>query len=216
MARKKFTDYEIKLMKEISINLKKIIMLKGITQLELSERTGIASSTISDYVNGRTLMSMGNLQILSDTLKISKSDIFPDLFEQYPRFREIPLIGTICAGNGLLADQNIEEYIHYPFPNKKQPDYALRVKGDSMINIGIEDGDIVYMRHAQWADHNGQLVAALVNDSEEGFLKRIHWSENESQIKLTSENDKYEPRLYVPNQIQICGIYMGHFKIKDI
>lgn len=93
-------------------------MLKGITQLELSERTGVASSTISDYVNGRTLMSMGNLQIISDTLKIAKSDIFPDLFEQHPRFREIPLLGTICAGNGLLADQNIEEYIHYPFPNK--------------------------------------------------------------------------------------------------
>lgn len=85
-----------------------------------------------------------------------------------------------------------------------------------MINIGITDGDIVYMRHAQWAEHNGQLVAALVNDSEEGFLKRIHWSENDSQIKLSPENDDYEAKFYVPNQIQICGIYMGHFKISDI
>lgn len=216
LARKKFTEYEIGLMKEISVNLKKILLLKDITQLEMSERTGIASSTISDYVNGRTLMSMGNLQLISDTLKIAKSDIFPDLFDQKPAFKEIPLIGTICAGNGLLADQNVEEYIHFPFPKKKQPDYALRVKGDSMLKVGIEDGDIVYMRHAQWADHNGQIVAALVNDGEDGMLKRIHWTENDSQIKLAPENDEYEAKMYYPNQIQICGVYMGHFKFSDI
>ncbi|MNB71349.1 LexA repressor [compost metagenome] len=214
MARKKYSEVEKELMKEVSNNLKKIVSLKGLTQTELSERTGIPTSTISDYMNAKTMISMGNLEYIAYGLNVRKSDIFPS-FSQDPFHKDIPLIGTICAGDGLLADQNIEEYIHYPFPQKKQPDYALRVKGDSMKDAGIDDGDIVYMKYAQWADFNGQIVAALVNEKEDGMLKRIEWTLDEPKIKLIPENKKYETKSYFPNQIQICGVYMGHFKSAD-
>ncbi len=84
-----------------------------------------------------------------------------------------------------------------------------------MINAGIEDGDVVYFRKAPWAENNGQIVAVIVNDQEEGMLKRIKWSEGSPAISLVPENDKYEIKEVYPNEITICGLYMGHFKTID-
>lgn len=217
MARKKYTEFEQQLMNDIAVNLKRVLKLRGVLQTELSEKTGLPTSTISDYVNANTLMSPGNLQKISDALNVSKADIDTSLkdISGEPIYKNIPLIGTICAGDGLLADQNIEDYIHYPFANKRQPDYALRVKGNSMIGIGIEDGDIVYMRYAQWAEHNGQIVAALINNEENATLKRMKWSDESPKIELVPENPDYNTIQVSPNEVKVCGVYMGHFKSEE-
>ena len=81
-----------------------------------------------------------------------------------------------------------------------------------MLGAGIEDGDIVYFKKASWADYNGQIVAALINDQEDGTLKRIRWSADSPLIRLEPENDKYNVIEVLPNQVTICGVYMGHFK----
>lgn len=143
--------------------------------------------------------------------KANYEDAMSDPGLYSPNILNIPLIGTICAGDGLLAESNIEEYISYPFQSKRQPDYALRVKGDSMIDAGIEDGAVVYIREAQWAEHNGQIVAAVVNEGEDGMLKRMRWTEGSPVVRLVPENDSYETLELLPNQIQVCGVYMGHF-----
>jgi repressor LexA len=198
------------MIKDISVNLKRILFLKGTSQTELSDRTGLSTSTISDYVLGKTLMSPGNLQKIADALGALKSDINSAFKKARPN--AIPIIGTICAGEGLLAEQNVEEYINYPLPDARQPDYALRVKGDSMTGAGIESGDIVYLRYAQWADHNGQIVAALINGDEEGTLKRIKWSEGSPNIQLMPENGNHKIIEVLPNEVRVCGVYMGHFR----
>ena len=210
MARKKYSETELNMMKAMSINLKKIMSLKGLTQAELVESTGLPKSTVSDYVNGKTLMSAGNLQKMADALEVLKSDINPYLTKV--AHKPIPLIGTICAGDGLLAEQNIEDYVHYPLQTNKQPDYALRVNGNSMISAGIQSGDIVFMRYAQWADFNGQIVAALINNDEQGTLKRMKWTEGDPHILLIPENDDFQIIKVLPNQLHICGVYMGHFR----
>lgn len=210
MARSKYTEVELGMIKDISVNLKRILFLKGISQTELSDKTGLSTSTISDYVLGKTLMSPGNLQKISDALNVLKSDI--NMAFKKARPNSIPIIGTICAGDGLLAEQNVEEYINFPLVDSRQPDYALRVRGDSMIGAGISSGDIVYMRYAQWADHNGQIVAALINGDEEGTLKRIKWSEESPHINLVPENKDYKTIVVLPNQVHVCGVYMGHFR----
>ena len=211
MARSKYTEVELDMIKDISVNLKWILHLRGISQTDLSNKTGLSTSTISDYVLAKTLMSPGNLQKISDALNIPKTDINSSL-KKAQSYRSIPLVGTICAGEGLLAEQNVEDYIHYPLLSNRQPDFALRVKGDSMTGAGIESGDIVYMRHAQWADHNGQIVAALINGDEDGTLKRIRWTEGSPQIKLVPENSKHKTIEVLPNQVRVCGVYMGHFR----
>ena len=214
MARSKYTEVELSMIKDISGNLKQILHLKGVSQTDLSNKTGLPTSTISDYVNGKTLVPPGNLQKIADSLNVLKSDI-NSLFKKAQSYKSIPLIGTICAGEGLLAEQNIEDYIHYPFQDNRQPDYALRVKCDSMVGAGIESGDIVFMRYAQWADYNGQIVAALINNDKEGTLNRIKWSEGSPNIKLVPENSKHKVIEVLPNQVRVYGVYMGHFRAEN-
>ncbi|SLJ94593.1 MULTISPECIES: LexA family protein [unclassified Paenibacillus] len=217
MERGKHTEFELKIRSAIADNLKRLIKENKLSQRKLSEITGIPTSTLSDYVNARSLALPGNVQKLALALGVPKHKIDPSYGESIDvpieSASKIPLVGTICAGDGLLADNNIEEYIYYPFPNKRQPDFALRVKGKSMIGAGINDGDIVYMKKAHWAENNGQIVAALLNNSDEGVLKRMKWSEGDPFISLIPENEQFEPIVALPNEIKICGVYMGHFNI---
>ena len=194
--------------KEVINEIKKLREARGWSLDELSRRVGVAKSTLSRYESGQREFPINDIGQYADVFGVSVES----LLGIKKSTSTIPLIGTICAGDGLLAEQNIEEYVHYPFPGKRQPDFALRVQGDSMIGAGIEDGDIVYMRYAQWADYNGQIVAVIIKDHEEGMLKRIKWSSDSPFIKLIPENDKYETKEVRPNEIIICGVYMGHFK----
>lgn len=210
MARSKYTEVEREIINGIAKNLKKYLDLRGMSQTELSQKTGLSTSAISDYVNARTMCSPGNLQKMSDVLGVQKSDIDSSSFKK-AKNNIVPVIGTICAGDGMLAEQQIEDYVYYPIRNQ-QPDFALRVKGDSMIGSGIESGDIVFLRYAQWADYNGQIVAVLINSDEEGTLKRIKWSEESPLVQLIPENSHYKTIEALPSQIRVCGVYMGHFK----
>lgn len=192
--------------------LRELRKLEGWTQEQVAKKLGITKQTYSHYENENRKPSLDMIKELAAVYQVNIDDIFSDEDRDDTSIRTIPLIGTICAGDGLLAEQNIEEYIHYPFRNKRQPDFALRVKGDSMIGAGIEDGDIVYMRQAPWADYNGQIVAALINGNEEGTLKRIRWSSDSPMIRLIPENNEYQTIEVMPNEVTICGVYMGHFK----
>lgn len=193
--------------------IKKLRKERKMTQAELAKRLGVAPTAVSAWERNENRPLMDKLAMIAEMFDVSVQTFFEgEEFKLNTAQANIPLIGTICAGAGLLAEQNIEEYIHYPFRNKRQPDFALRVKGDSMIGAGIEDGDIVYMRRAPWADYNGQIVAALINDNEEGTLKRIRWTTESPLIRLEPENDEFETIEVAPNQVMICGVYMGHFK----
>lgn len=193
--------------------IKKLRKSKGLTQAQLAKMLGVVPTAVSAWERNENRPLMDKLTIIAEIFDVPVQTFFDgEDFKSQNVKLVIPLIGTICAGDGLLAEQNIEEYIHYPFRNKRQPDFALRVKGDSMIGAGIEDGDIVYMRQAPWADYNGQIVAALINDNEEGTLKRIRWSSDSPMIRLIPENNEYQTIEVMPNEVTICGVYMGHFK----
>lgn len=196
--------------REVIVEIKRLREERGWSLDELARRVGVAKSTLSRYENGQREFPINDIGLYADVFGTSVENLL-GIQSKHHR-NEIPLIGTICAGDGLLAEQNIEEYVMYPFQTKRQPDFALRVKGDSMIGAGIEDGDIVYMRHAPWADYNGQIVAALINDHEDGTLKRMRWTSDSPLIRLEPENDQYEVIEVAPNQITICGLYMGHFR----
>ncbi|MNO75239.1 LexA repressor [compost metagenome] len=214
MARKKYTEVERDLMKGIALNLRAVLKRKGLSQKDLAEGTDLSTSVISDYINEKTLATPGSVQKMADFLKVSKSEIDPTFKSKTVEINSnvIPLIGTICAGDGLLAEQNVEDYVFYPFQGKQLPDFALRVKGDSMADAGIESGDIVYIKKANWADYNGQIVVAIVNDANDGMLKRIKWTEGTPTMQLVPENKNYSPLELRPNEFSICGVYMGHFK----
>ena len=109
--------------------------------------------------------------------------------EQIPKMRRVPLLGTIACGEPLLAVENIEGKVDVP--EHIRADFALRCKGDSMINARIFDGDIVYIRQ-QPAVENGQIAAVLIGD--EATLKRVRLFDD--HISLEPENPMYRPIVY--------------------
>jgi repressor LexA len=121
---------------------------------------------------------------------------------------KLPLVGQIAAGGPLLAEQNVED--HVAVPETLRGDFVLRVKGDSMINAGILDGDLVVVQRAQEA-RNGEIVVALAGDDEsadEATVKRF-FREN-GRVRLQPENDSLDP-IYAPH-VQILGRVTGVFR----
>jgi repressor LexA len=120
----------------------------------------------------------------------------------------LPLLGQIAAGGPLLAEQNVDD--HLAVPETLRGDFLLRVKGDSMVNAGILDGDIVVVQRSQDA-RNGEIVVALAGDDEsadEATVKRF-FREN-GRVRLQPENDALEP-IYAPH-VQILGRVTGVFR----
>ena len=123
----------------------------------------------------------------------------------------LPLVGEIAAGGPLLADQNIEDYVGVPEPLAGGgEEFLLRVKGDSMIDAGILDGDYVVIRKQATAQ-NGEIVAALAGDDEsadEATVKRF-FREN-GRVRLQPENQALEP-IYA-SHVQVLGKVVGVFR----
>jgi repressor LexA len=120
----------------------------------------------------------------------------------------LPLIGEIAAGGPLLAEQNIEEYV--PMPASTRGDFLLRVKGESMIDAGILDGDLVIVQRAQDA-RNGEIVVALAGDDEsadEATVKTFY--REDGRVRLQPENATMEP-IYA-RHVQILGRVVGVFR----
>jgi repressor LexA len=123
----------------------------------------------------------------------------------------LPLLGEIAAGGPLLAEQNVEEYMAVPEPLARGgEEFLLRVKGDSMINAGILEGDLVVVRRQQDA-RNGDIVVALAGADEtadEATVKRF-FREN-GRIRLQPENDALEP-IYT-DYVEVLGKVTGVFR----
>jgi repressor LexA len=123
----------------------------------------------------------------------------------------LPLVGEIAAGGPLLAEENIEDYLAVPEPlSAGDEDFLLRVKGDSMIEAGILEGDYVVV-HRQQSARDGDIVVALAGADEtadEATVKRF-FREN-GRIRLQPENSSLEP-LY-PDHVQILGKVTGVFR----
>jgi repressor LexA len=123
----------------------------------------------------------------------------------------LPLVGEIAAGGPLLAEQNIEDYLAVPEPlSRGGEEFLLRVKGDSMVNAGILDGDIVVVERRPDA-RNGDIVVALAGDDEsadEATVKRFF--REDGRVRLQPENDALEP-IYAAH-VQILGKVIGVFR----
>lgn len=118
----------------------------------------------------------------------------------------VPIVGTVAAGQPILAEQNIDSY--FPIPAEYMPNeqsFILRVKGESMVNAGILDGDCVLVRQQTTAD-NGDIVVALLDDS--ATVKTFY--KEKDHIRLQPENDTMDPILVC--DVQILGKVFGVFR----
>ncbi len=163
-------------------------------------------STSSVHAHLETLEKNGYIR--RDPTKPRAIEILDDEFNIGRReISSIPVVGRVAAGTPILAEQNIEDY--FPIPADMAPNsrcFALKVQGDSMINIGINDGDYVFVREAKSAD-NGDLVVALVDDS--ATVKNFY-KEN-GHIRLQPQNDNMEP--IIVQDCMILGKVFGVFRL---
>ena len=121
----------------------------------------------------------------------------------------LPLVGQITAGEPILAQENIEEYI--PLPSnliKGSDNFVLKVKGDSMINAGILNNDYIIVDKKNTAS-NSQIVIALIN-GETSTVKRFYKENN--FVRLQPENDFMEPIILEANSVEIIGVVTGVFR----
>jgi repressor LexA len=128
--------------------------------------------------------------------------------EPHPQVATLPLVGQIAAGAPLLAEENVEDRV--AVPERLHADFLLRVQGESMVNAGILDGDLVIVRRQPDA-RNGEIVVALVGDDEaadEATVKRFF--REDGRVRLQPENDALEP-IYA-RHVQILGKVVGVFR----
>lgn len=193
-------DRDLPLKKQIAHNIKRLMAERGWNQIQTSKISGISKSTLSDYINAKTLINVGNVEKLSKAFGVPKSEIDPSFKTDFHVNEEqtvydvqnsvkIAIYGAISCGNGVLAEEDIEGYEEIPKSWIRGGDYfLLRAKGDSMINARIIDGDLLLIRKQETFE-NGEIVAAIVNN--EALLKRIF--KTDDNIILQSENPKYPP-----------------------
>ena len=164
-------------------------------------------STSSVHSHLETLEKNGYIR--RDPTKPRAIEIIDDEFSLTRRETvNVPIVGTVAAGVPILARQNIENY--FPIPSEFMPNaqtFMLRVKGDSMINIGINSGDLVLVEQRNDA-RNGDVVVALVEDS--ATVKTFY--KEKGHVRLQPENDSMDP-IIVNNDLQILGKVFGVFRL---
>lgn len=175
-----------------------------LTLEDIGNAVGVGKSTVKKWEDG-TITSIGcdKIPALAAVLQISpyaimgigNNDNYISNIIPVPVTNAVPLLGTIACGSPILAQENLEGEV--TVPENIKADFALRCKGDSMVDARINDGDIVYIRQ-QPIVNNGEIAAVLIGD--EATLKRVYISK--STITLMACNSKYEPFVFSGKEIE--------------
>lgn len=193
--------------KEILEYLKSQIINRGYPPAvrEICEAVKL-KSTSSVHSHLETLEKNGYIR--RDPSKPRAIEIIDDEFNLTRReLVNVPIVGTITAGQPILAVENIETY--FPIPSEYMPNeetFMLKVRGESMINAGIFDGDKILVQKQSTAD-NGEIVVALIDDS---VTVKTFYKEN-GYYRLQPENDTMEP--IIVSELNILGKVIGLFRL---
>lgn len=216
--------------------LREILSRRNLRQVDILEmarpycaKYGIklSKSDLSQYVTGKVLPGQEKLTVLGLALNVSeawlmgydvpmKRDVVPSQaesavppgFEPLPKMVKRPLVGAIACGDPITAEENIEDYVDVP--EDAHCDFCLRCKGDSMIDAGIHDGDIVYI-HIQPEVENGQIAAVRIDG--EATLKRVFWDKQQQILQLNPCNSSMSPMIFtgpVLDTVHIEGKAVGY------
>jgi len=191
----------------IGQKLRELRIKAGLTQTEVAKKLGVATQTVFKYEKD-----------LVQNIPASTVEKLAELFGSTPaallgwanignlipvKSRSYPLLGEISCGKPILAQQTFDTVA--ALDGDKQISFALRCKGDSMINARIFDGDVVFIREQDMVQ-NGEIAAVVIGD--EATLKRVYFYPEENKIVLSAENPAYAPLVYegeALSQIKIIG-----------
>lgn len=196
----------------------------GISAEALAEQCGVSPATIYRYENGDIeKVGIDKLPPIAEALHTTQAyllgweDSYPLPSNVTPLrpMQKVPLVGRIACGTPILAEQNIEDYID--LPGHIHADYALTCQGDSMVNAGIRDGDVVYICQQPEVE-NGQIAAVLVEGDfdAEATLKRFYF--DGSIIQLVAENPRIPPMVFTGaelSRVRVLGLAVAYTHIVE-
>ena len=175
------------------------------TTYSLGEHLHLSNATISRYITGNISPKIPTIQAIAEKYNINPTWLMgTEGAERYLEnkigCKKIPVVGTIAAGQPILAQEYIEgfEYV----PENINVDFCLRVKGDSMINARILDGDLVYIRQQPDAE-NGEICAVLI-DQQDATLKRVY--KLDGSVILRAENPNYPDMIFTKKEAKTIHI----------
>lgn len=179
---------------------------QGWSQEELGQKLGVKNAAVYKYENGLVVnLKRTTIQKLADLFGVTPAYLMgfedapavpdpPAGFEPIPATKRIPIVGAIACGRPITAEENVEGYTEAPADYRA--DFCLRCHGDSMIDVGIVEGDLVYIK-SQPEVENGQIAAVLIDG--EATLKRFYRSGN--VVTLVAENRAYPPIVLTGSQL---------------
>lgn len=185
-------------------NLRQVDILDMVAPYSKKLNIRLAKNDLSQYVSGKVEPSQEKLTLLSLALEVNEPwlmgyDVKKERGENKQNKTSIPLIGTIAAGTPIFAEQNIEDY--FTIDSRINADFCLRIQGDSMIDAGINNNDIVFIRQQPTLEI-GEIGAIQIG--EEATLKRFYRT-NDSII-LQPANSDYLPQVYTSDSdVKILG-----------
>ena len=200
-------------MEKLSIILKKRRKELGLTLAQIAEMMGVSEATVQRWESGNIKsIRYEKMDRLAEILRVNPaafmgwddSDTLSVNVAPISAMKKIPLVGQIACGTPILAEQNIEDYID--LPHHIRADYALTCKGDSMIDAGVHDGDVVYIRKQETVQ-NGQIAAVMV-DCEDATLKRFYY-DGKATVTLTAANAAVPPMVFTGediNRLRVIGL----------
>ena len=206
---KKAIDREAPLRKEIANNFRRLLKEKKKTQVELSNATGIARSTLSDYARAATMMKIGNLEKIANFLGVDKSEIDPTFKSMkvvnFSNFTNVPIVGRISAGLPIFADENITGYMPVldSMVSKDKEYFVLEVEGDSM-NLEFGHGSLLLIEKTCEVE-NGQIGVIRVN-GEDATVKKISYNENSITLIPMSSNPAHLPVTYNEERHEVAVV----------
>lgn len=181
-------------------NLKHYMNMRGVTRTQLSSNLGIAYTTVADWLNAKTYPRIDKIELLAQYFGVEKSDLVEnrkaspsvDNIDGDVSFITVPLYRDISCGNGGFVDDEIMEHVSVPSDslNGSSSDYfAQRAKGDSMIDAGINEGDLLIFRKSSMIE-DGQIGSFCID---EGVATCKKFKSGKSFIQLIPMNRNYDP-----------------------
>lgn len=179
----------------------------GMTQEELADKLGMQKSAIAKYENGRvenikqsTIRKMAELFGRSPSYVMGFTDAPLPSNVSIPAARPIPVLGTIGCGEGPIGEENFKGYFF--LDRSIHADYALYTKGDSMIDAGIQDGDIALLKE-DCDIEDGKIYGVIFGAAEEAVLKKLY--RQDGKVILQSCNPNYPPIIIDDGDMRVIG-----------
>lgn len=200
----------------LSKNLKKQLNSKDLTPTEFARIMKYPETTVFNWIHGKSYPRIDKIQEMADFFDIYKSDLTEDKndlsnipgIKIIKKFVTVPVLGEIACGEPIFCNQNYDNLLQID-EDLGRPDFSLTARGDSMIDAGIDDGDIVFFKNTPIVE-NGKIAAVIIDNTT--TLKRFF--KNDNEIILQPENKSYSPIIIREDdgqEVRVLGEMVGMY-----